>query len=308
MLQPYERTYERTVVIHDANWNRFELDTEIRNRNCTPVYELKDLQFSICWDGWWSLWQNDWHIVPKDEYQKQLLDIWGRWHLNWMSGWCPEQDNAIEIFEINNNKKLTYDEKVSYLQLINKYTVIYKWDEYTYWKWWVYKDLPEDFIETLDTLFDKLDELEAEYNSELITLESIDDDRIIDKAAELWELREKLIAVWVELKLSFNALENIKCDWNLFTIEWTEYLVCTESEAESEHYDYVKNLIDDIWLDQFAKNMWWPYFKQDEDWNIEVSQTIDFLASNRWEDLNSYDWNELSIKVWDEWFYIYRRG
>lgn len=84
-----ENLYERKVSFIDANKERVNLEIEIRdmthNKERYPYGEL-----SICSQSW------QWKFTPEWEYQKELLDIWNTYHLNWMSAGTDKQNNILK--------------------------------------------------------------------------------------------------------------------------------------------------------------------------------------------------------------------
>lgn len=170
--------------------------------------------------------------------------------------------------------------------------------------------LPNDFNETLFNLIDKLIEEEDEYNERKITIEDICNEEFIEHANEKceWEV-EKLMAACLHCWVSWSWLGNVTCNWNwnYWDIEWFEYYIYTDKEANEAHRDYIENLVDDIWFEWLR---WWKdiYVDIDEDGWITISKKIEIWPDERWNALAWYDWYENEIYINWTTYYLYRNN
>ena len=283
--------YNKEITIHDKDGKRFDL-TITNEWSSTWPY------FSICSQSW------QWQFNPKSDNQKKLLDIWNTYHLVWMSAWTKEQ---MEI--VNSLEDKSYDIACKVLKEKWLYEVEYKWQPYRYWSWWIYKDFPDNFQEDLLKLIDDLIEEEETYSLRKITIEDLDNEEFINHANENcnWEF-EKLMAACIHCWVSWNWLDNVRCnlDWNYWNVEWFEYYIYTDEEANEAHRDYIENLVDDIWFEWFG---WWKYIIVDmDDYWIIVSKNIYIPHNERWNSLAWYDWHENEVEVNWTIYYLYRNN
>lgn len=344
------KNFNRNVILHDSNWNKFDIECEITNRNGYP-------EFSMSWEWWWSSWQNEDNIKPRTDNQRKLLDLWDNWHLNWMRAWTEKQMKLLRDYKITINAN-DYNNTVDYLQkhkfdwseltvteydrsmkaiqeykdsidkiyskdiFISAYVDMHEWMPYLYWHSWIRKTLPDDFKDNLVMLLDELDSEEEEYNSNPITIDMLESDIIIDKANDLDITPEKLMAMCLYLNVSIEWLDNIsKWYWdNNFEIEWTNYLVCTDDEADEEVKKYIEQNCCYFNASFLAEQTDLP--KEVFEWLIDKDQAVwrliektcwtdEFVetaisADWRWHFINSYDWYEYTQDVWDETFYLYK--
>lgn len=284
--------FKKEITIHDKDGNRFDL-------KITNEWSWEwNRYFSICSQSW------QWQFNPKSDIQQELLDIWNTYHLDWMSAWTKEQ---MEI--VNSLEDKSYDNACKVLKEKWLYEVEYKWQPYRYWSWWIYKDFPNNFQEDLFKLIDKLIEEEDEYNSRKITIEDLDDEEFINHADENcdWQY-EKLMAACLHEWVSWNGLENVSVNnWWSWDIEWLEYSIYTDEEANESHLEYIKNLVDDIWFEWF---IWWKDIdvSMEMNWDITISKSISIDSNERCYSLAWYDWHEHEIKINDTYYYLYRNN
>lgn len=291
----FKTIFKKELTIHDKNWKRFELVI-------TNEWNWKSNRyFSICSQS------GQWKFEPRSELQQKLLDIWDKYHLDWMSPWTPEQNEALEKAWLRNG--YSYEEACEYLKLKWLYEVNYKWKPYRYGSWWIYVDFPDNFEEDLFKLIDELKEEEDEYNERLITIDDLENKDFIQHAEYNceWEIF-KLMAICLHCWVSWKWLKNVtSLDWINFDVEWSEYSVYTDNEADIAHRDYIMSIVDDMWFKAF--NCWDDIdVELNKDWSITVSKIIDIDKSERASSLSWYDWSENIVEVdWIE-YYIYRQS
>lgn len=168
--------------------------------------------------------------------------------------------------------------------------------------------LPVAFNESLFQLIDELENEEEEYSYRKITIEDLNNEEFIDKATTEWVTPERLMAWCLHHWSSWSWLNDVNHNWNyLFDIEWFEYYICTDEEANEAHEECIRNLVDDIWFEWFN---WWNYIdvSMDEDWDITISKEIFISHSERGNMLAWYDWYENEININWNTYYIYRNN
>lgn len=281
--------FKKGITIHDKDGKKFNLT--ITNE---WTWEW-NRYFSICSQSW------QWQFNPSSDIQKQLLDIWNTYHLNWISLWTKEQMDIVNTLEDK-----SYDNACKVLKEKWLYEVDYNWKAYRYWSWWIYKDFPENFEENLFKLIDDLIKEEENYSLNKITLEDLDNEEFLNHADEYcnWEY-EKLMAACLHCWVSFSWLENVTSNWDYWDIEWLEYYIYTDEEANEAHRERIENLIDDIWFEWFV---WWKDVNvdMDEDGDITISKKIEISSYERWSSLSWYDWYEHDININWTTYYLYR--
>lgn len=274
------------------NGNMTEINLEVTYRNGYPEFTMSNES---------GQWQD--RISPKRENQRKLLDIWHLWHLNGMQAGTEVQEAALNVWW-----RRSYEENVEHLKLIGLYVTAHEGRTYQYGSGWIRKDLPEDFIETLEVLCDALDTEENEHQGNPITESMIDEEFFIEKANELDITPEKLMAICLHCNITVEGIEYIKDEQgNNFRIEGQDYLVATDDEANTAHLEYIENLVDECGMKAFpsARN---PRVTQDLDGSIVVhAWEVHIPPSERGNSLASYDWRECEQEVNGETFYFYRR-
>lgn len=288
------RPYQRTVTIHDASGNITSINLEVTYHNGYPEFTMSNEH---------GQWQD--RISPKGDNQKKLLRIWHEYRLNGMHAGTPEQEEALKD---RYGVWFTYEQNIEYLKLIGLYATEHEGRTYQYGSGWIRKDLPKNFIDTLEALCDNLDIEEDEHNANPITESMIDEEFFIEKAKELDITPEKLMAICLHCTITVEGIEHINNEQaNNFCIEGQDYLVWTESEVNKAHLEYIENLVDECGIKVFS-SVGKPTVTQDFDWSITVNAwEVYITASERGNSLASYDGNENEVRVNGETFYLYRR-
>lgn len=202
----------------------------------------------------------------------------------------------VQLVEALESTVVDYSEDI----FISAYAEKYAGVPYMYGHGWITKSLPEDFHETLDTLCDALDSEEDDYGSNPITEDMITDQRIIDKADELDTTVEKLMAMYLFAEMSIESIDNIEHNYdNEFEIEWQDYLVCTDEEADEAQDKDFDNYIEECILPELNERNR-QYFDNDA-WKKDAKH------DGRGHGLATYDGHENSQHaVWID-FYFYKR-
>lgn len=199
------------------------------------------------------------------------------------------------------------DIKYSKDLFISSFVDMYKWNPYLYWHGWVIKTLPSDFKSNLEDLIKEIISEELLYDNVLIKEEDLEEEFFQDKVSELNIDENKLMAICLKFKLWRDWLQDLeKWYWDCyFKIEWNDYLVCTDDEADEKHLEDIKSLVDDIWWEWFK---WWNDIdvELDDNWDIIISKSITIPQNERWNSLNRYDWYE-DYYTFGDTFYFYRQ-
>ena len=233
--------YQRNIIFRDSEWKKTNIDIEVTTRNGYP-------ELTISWECNWHLWQCDEQIKPKNEYQKELINLWDTKHL---------------------------------------------------------KEVDESMIEVLDTLCDNI---ESEESNNIITIDMLEEQFFVDKSEQLDCEVEKLMAWCLQEWVTVEWLDNIKGYWNRYTIEWNDWLICTDEEADEAHLEDVENLVNDIWFEWFhEKYISWPYVERLDNWNIEVKMSVEIPSYERANALNRYDWYEYEQLINWTTYYLYKQ-
>jgi len=265
-------------------------------------WKLWNIKAEITYRNWYPEFTMSWDsgqcqdsIEPLWEYQEELLSVWQEYHLNGMNAGTKKQDAIL--------KKRTNE----------------KWN-----------DLPSDFDKTIEALCSNIEQEDAENYPVKITEDMKNESFILVKAEELWIWVNKLLAMCINCDVSTSWLSYID-KWykdNIFYIEWNEYLVCTDKEADKECADEIKEsawafnpdfIIDHskaLDHDDWSYDILKAIQEKCEWWNAAVIRLIDdfdefvedaITADWRWHFLNRRNWDEDEVKVNGENFYLYKQ-
>ena len=113
---------KRIIKFKDENENNAYIEIEVKNGK---------LSMSGSCNG--SAGQCRDSIKPKNDEQKQLIDIWKQWHLNDMNAGTVKQTEALKDF------KGDYTAQCEYLKSVG----LYDDDGYKYGTAWLKRGLPE---------------------------------------------------------------------------------------------------------------------------------------------------------------------
>lgn len=165
------KTMKRTFTMHDKTGLRYDITAEI-----------EDGKFSITGAHSNGGGQCQDSIQPANEYQKQLLEIWDKWHLNDMHAGCEHQEktdtNYNELLSeyckfADENKKSK--RKAILLKLLTCSECGCIWGHN-----WIKKELPADFKATLEALINNIEAEEREKTTQPPTLEALMEEAGVD--------------------------------------------------------------------------------------------------------------------------------
>ena len=178
------------------------------------------------------------YIVPREEYQQQLVNIWKEHHL-------------LKINPIA----------------------------------WLEKQI--------NSLCDKIEEIEEEKKDRKVTEEDID---LFDDFDE----PEKAIALALLFELSVNEIDDIVHDGdNRWTVQGDDYLFGTDEEMDDEWDEHLDNYIDECVLPEIPKYLQF-YFDEERFKN-------DCKQDGRGHSLNYYDGGEEEIEFNGTKYFAYRQ-
>lgn len=274
------------LIFHDKENNLIDLDIEIK----------EDKTFTMSGNMGGSCGQIQDNIKPLNKEQKELLEIWEKWHLNDMKAGTEKQEQALKEWRLKNKiNGYAYDQEVEFLKSIN----LYEDKGYKYGSAWLKKELPKDFEKNLKQLIETIRQQEQKrkesFKDSDLTFEDIED--------------EKIIALAQHLELSpQEAKEDItqpsKYNENFYSYCGIDYFIGNEDETRQEAIDY---LTDDTylyqsWVEQQIKEGNASFIKNIDDW-AEWVIDMDGYGSI----LNSYDGTEYSETVNGTDYYIIRK-
>lgn len=291
------KEYKRTVVFIDKSRNKFTI-------NCTITFLRNGYpEFTASGSYGGSIGQCLDSIVPANEYQQELVDIWNKWHLNGMNSGNPKQQEAIKKWEAEGNK-YDYTKACDYLKSINLFEV----DGFKYRHSWYTNVLPEDFQDKLDTLLDNIEEAEEERKSTPLA-DMFKDDYELYKFIDdigLFTFDEIPIVMMFchEDNLCQEDLDDIVFNKYRVTVQGIEYLAGTDSEMDDAWDEYLESYIDDCVIgcidNKHARDMLERYFDR-EAWKKDARMY------GRENSLNRYDESEIKYKFNEVYYYAYRQ-
>lgn len=113
--------YKRTVIFRDTTHTRWVVNFELRNnslniqRSRATLQELNNkYELSVTGEGGCSCGQCYEYIAPRTPGQKQLLDIWHKYHLNNMSAGTVKQDDYLNSQEYRDDYNKFVDLFIGY--------------------------------------------------------------------------------------------------------------------------------------------------------------------------------------------------
>ncbi len=325
------KLYERKISFVDLNKERVNLEIEIRDNN-QDRYPFGEL--SIRSQSW------QWKFVPDGEDQEALLKIWNGYHLNGMSAGTEKQNDILKKtnasddygaqceelrnYDFNGEPIWNIDRKLEFLKKEKEYgklrtyadrniqnfptdnlSAIFDIDRGKLIKYgcvWVIKDLPEDLPNTIDTLCDSIEE-----DMKCKTLVS---DFTYEEFLEKYEFNhpEKVYALACNRWGYLESLENVdEHSPTSFHFEWNDWLVCTDEEANDDHLEYIKSIVDEMWFNAFRENSVSTSTELDQYGDVVISKSILIPQNERDSALNSYNGYEYDINVNGTTYYIYQR-
>ena len=287
--------YKRTIKFHDAEDMLVISELKITNRNDYPEFIMYNKK---------NGYNGQTPFIPKDKWQKKLDAIWEQYHLNNMSAGLPIQNEAIDKWKKAGNK-YDYDQVVEHLKSINMYELPLKanlpknyfiiskknisdTEIYRYGASWVYREFPDDFIDTLDEVCDNIEKEEKERfaTQETITWEDISDTKII-------ALGKHLALTPIEANEDITHEEYCR-----YFYSGMSYLICTNAEADKLWDEDLEIYIDECL--EIPKNII-NYFDR-EAWKSNTRRN-----NSRRNFLARYDGNEDKKDVDGITYYIYRQ-
>ena len=148
-----------------------KVDVQHRGKRTNPVtveVELKDTEMGKEFTASAFVW-NDYHktdvimggqcldklskLIEDDTFQL-ILDMWRKHHLNTMHAGTAEQEEAIKSAQKSGRlKDHHYKEECDYLKEIGLYEVEYNGEMYRYGTTWLYREIPKEDLDKIESLF-----------------------------------------------------------------------------------------------------------------------------------------------------------
>lgn len=276
-------------------------DGEIANVHIELRIKNGKAQFAVTNDGASGCGQHD--FKPRTAAQRKLLSLWNKYHLNDMHAGTVVQEEAIDEWKKKNPAHVSHDAIVSFLKSKKLYVHhLPDGTPYTYGSAWLYRDLPVDIWEQVESVCQSIEEEEEERRgTEKIThdLTATHKDHIMRKLEEKHDDdAPRVYALALSLGLTVEEALN-DCDVSEDDIEHGKraYLVADEGTTEQIARDYVENTIDDV-LD-IPDNLR-PYFDKEK-------YIDDCMMDGYGHILNSWDGTEDTETVDGTTYYIIRR-
>ena len=219
---------KKTVVFKDKLGNLAKIEIEL-NEGC----------FSMSGDCAGSSGQCQDSIKPKNKAQKNLLELWKKYHLNDMKAGTPKQEAALHTPKFEEFYKLTdghdyYKAACTWLEKKRLYTVDdprpdHKGEKYNYGHAWLTEALPANLWEQVESICAFIEAAEKEEKEALVKKERSD----IDDPC--------IVALGLNLGLSpAEALEDISGEDNQYRYAGTDYFVGTYEAAVEAVKEYIK--------------------------------------------------------------------
>lgn len=331
--------YKEDVKFHDDTWNLATVEIRISERNWYPEFSMCWDYSSWSGQCLWSmkpktdaqeklitLWDK-YHLNGMNagtEVQQKLIH-WIKWkydyketceylkthNCDWIELTVSEHQDFLKALEEYEAAKDNLEEiSVPDDLFISAYAVRYEGKPYLYWHGWIVQPLPDDIIDQVKHIVIDIESDEEEYNDVMISEDLYDTDEeiheLVDRMADEKDIPvEKLLAICEHCEVSKEWLDNVeKQDYwsNWYDVEWFDWLVCTDEEADEENEEWVMNLYDDIgdeWLQWDSSKVTF------EDWYLTVHHEYDF--SDRGQNLNGRDWYEHDVQINGTTYYLYKR-
>ncbi|MEK6829434.1 MAG: hypothetical protein AABY15_04855 [Nanoarchaeota archaeon] len=276
---------KQTINFIDAANNKVKAEITLKE-------EEKGLVFSMSGDYCGSSGQCFDEVKPANEYQRKLIKLWKKYHLNNLHAGTKNQEEALKGFE---GDYTAYCER---LKELNLYEVTLKNGiKYKYGSGWLFNELPSSFENDLKNLIHNIEEIEQKNKENPLS---------DDEKEELKELLEddKIKALKQNLNLSDSEVLSISTkDEKRYCVNGFDYWVLTEEEAKEEATNY---LTDDTynyqsWVEKLIKDKCTEDIKSIDDW---AEWVID--SDGYGHILNGWDGSEDTEKVGEEEYYIMR--
>ncbi len=304
------RNYYREVRFRDKNHNIVELEIRIEDGRLSIMGTVGDYSGQVAE-----------HIVPKNEAQERLLEIWKQWHNNDLHPGTERQEKAIEKWKKENGiKYATFKDACTYLKRIG----LYEDNGYVYGSKWLKRELPKDIIETIEKIADDI-EHEDRFENIVKAMETVDkivesietendktlterfknDEELYSfiKGTNLFDEEQIPIVMLFchELGLYEEDLEHIFFEENnIVEVAGTTYLAGTDQEMEDYYTEYLESYLDEHVYSSIPEQ-YRKYFDKEE-W-IENAKSDGCRA----DALASYDGKELYFSWKGVDYYAYRQ-
>ena len=234
-------------------------------------------------------------IVPKNEQQERLIELWRTYHLNGMHAGTEKQDNFLKStgFDFNDYTKKGHKSYYEYQCWVLEVNGLLYDDGYKYGTSWLHRELPENFENDLIDLITEIEEIEEEEKERPVTEDDIELFNDFDEP-------EKALVIALMFGLCVNEIDDIENENdNRWTVQGTDYLFGTDSEMDDEWDEELDNYLDECVYPELPESMR-NYF-DDEAWKSDARM------DGRGHALNRYDGGEEEYNYNGTWYYAYRQ-
>jgi hypothetical protein len=271
-----------------------ELSFVDANKNKVTVgITINDGKFSMSGDMGRSCGQIYDSIEPATESQKDLLDLWKKYHLNDMKAGTPRQMELV--------KGLPYVEACAVLERENLLEdILPDGKEYIYGSGWLTEELPEDIEDLVEEVAESIEEEEGERRGETL-ISDLDIEEaysIIDDVSN--DDPDEIYAICLLFELTANEIEDIAIEGNnRICVQGVDYLFGTDDEMDEQWEIELDNYLQEIIYPELSGHLQ-NYF-DDEAWKRDAKY------DGRAHSLNRYDGGEEYVEVKGVYYYAYRQ-
>ena len=278
-------TMNRKIKFLDQNNNLVRIEVNI-----------KDGKFSISGEVNGSMGQCQDSIKPNGKYQRRLIAIWNKWHLNDLNPGTKKQIKFLNNCGIDfskykdNGHNSEYEYKCWVLQVNHLFI-----DKgFKYGHGWLTEKLPINFEEKLNNLLDKIEEKYKNNKERLVTEDDVE-------LFSDFNYPNVALALALMLELCINEINDISygCMENFYTVQGIDYLCGDDNDMDDEWDKELENYIEEYVLFQIPEQ-YRNYFDNE-------SFKKDCKIDGRANFLNKYNGDELSICLNETYYYAYRQ-
>lgn len=302
MAKTNERAKNMTTKTKKAQAFAFDFIDNAAKRARLNATISEDGRFSISGECGGSSGQCLDGITPRPGAQTELIAVWREWHLNDMKAGTPEQERALDEWRAASGGE-GYEKAVEYLKSRGLYEVMHDGAPYKYGSAWLTRELPKDFGARLRDIQKRIEAEEAARVRALNTPPPVCDDETGHAPEPTWgdldDPKAAALGKFLEVTPG-EAAAYITGDGNRYEYAGTDYLVCTDEEADEEARESMENYIDECVLHEIPEQYHW-YFDTEKFCEDAIN------ADGRGHILNRYDGEEGEAEHDGATYYIYRQ-
>lgn len=271
-----------------------ELSFVDANKNKVTVgITINDGKFSMSGDMGRSCGQIYDSIEPATESQKDLLDLWKKYHLNDMKPGTPRQMELV--------KGLPYVEACAVLERENLLEdILPNGEKYIYGTGWLTEELPEDIEDLVEEVIESIKEEEDERRGDTLIadLEVEEAYSIIEEVSD--DDADEIYAICLLFELTANEIDDIAIEGNnRICVQGVDYLFGTDDDMDTLWDAELDNYLEEIIYPELSGNL--AQYFDDEAWKRDARM------DGRAHSLNRYDGGEEYVEVNKVYYYAYRQ-